>query len=220
MTQELNQQIVQVYSKIHTPIIYTNGPEVSFQGSQIQQEFFEAWRCISKYFDKNKSDHITFLEVGAWRGLWGIAFCEFCKLQNIRGTYLTVTMIDQDPGGNIPLYQTLEYMNSQEGIQADLIDTNTLSENALPEVLKYRESFNIVFIDADHSYSSVMSDIRKFANLADDILLFHDIRPLEVVANFGVYQAIVDSNLQIDTEIVTNENLMGIGIIYTQSTRQ
>ncbi len=213
MDRTLNECIIDAYSQIHAPILYTNGTTVSFEGSQIQKEFFTAWEHITDYFKKNPSNHITFLEVGAWKGLWGIAFCEFCKSHKIDGTYLTVTMIDDDPGGNIPLYSTIDYIKSK-GMKADLIDINTMDENALPEVLKHKSSFNIVFIDADHSYEAVMSDISKFADLADDILLFHDIRPKAVLPNFGVYQAIVDSGLVLDTEIVTNENGMGIGIIY------
>ena len=129
-------------------------------------------------------------------------------------SYLTLTLIDQDVN-NIPLYKTLEYINSQN-IKADLININSLSEQALPQILAYSDSFNIVFIDAAHDYHSVMSDIKKFAPLATDILLFHDIRPKAVLPGFGVYQAIIDSNLSIDVEIVTNENRMGIGIIYTK----
>ena len=208
----LSKQIVQTYSKVHAPILYTNGLDVSFEGSQIQREFFEAWDHIEKYFKKNPTTHITFLEVGSWKGLWGIAFSEFCVAHNIQGTYVTLTMIDQDIN-NQPLYKTLEYMDSV-GMLTKLIDMNTLDENALTSVLEYATSFNIVFIDADHSYESVMSDISKFAGLSDDILLFHDIRPKHVVPEYGVYQAIIDSNLTLDTEIVTNENTMGIGIIY------
>jgi pyruvate/2-oxoacid:ferredoxin oxidoreductase alpha subunit len=121
-------------------------------------------------------------------------------------------MIDQDPN-NQTLDKTLEYLNSQ-GITANLIDMNTMHPDALPAVLKHESSFNIVFIDADHSYGAVMSDISKFANLADNILLFHDIRPKQVMPNYGVYQAIVDSKLVLDEEIITNEEGMGIGIIY------
>jgi hypothetical protein len=208
----LRKQIIQTYSQIHAPILYTDGLDISFEGSQVQREFFQAWDYIADYFKQNPTDKLTFLEVGAWKGLWGIAFCEFCKIQKIEGEYLTLTMINQDPN-NQPLYKTIDYINSQ-GILAKLIDINTLDENALPEVLKHRSSFNIVFIDADHSYDSVMSDISKFAGLSDDILLFHDIRPKAVLPNFGVYQAIIDSNLTLDTEIVTNETGMGIGIIY------
>ena len=82
----IEQQIIQTYSQIHAPILYTNGLEVSFEGSQIQKEFFTAWEHITDYFKKNPSNHITFLEVGAWKGLWGIAFCEFCKSHNPKNT--------------------------------------------------------------------------------------------------------------------------------------
>lgn len=208
----LQKQITQIYSQIHTPVVYTNDTNISFEGSQIQQEFFTAWEYITEYFKKNPTNKLKFLEVGAWKGLWGIAFCEFCKLNKIEGSYLTLTMIDQDPN-NQPLYKTIDYLNSQ-GIQSNLIDMNTMHPDALSSVLKYESSFNIVFIDADHSYEAVMSDISKFADLADDILLFHDIRPKHVMQNFGVYQAIIDSKLVLDTEIVTNENTMGIGIIF------
>jgi predicted O-methyltransferase YrrM len=210
-----NEKITQVYSEIHTKVEYTNGTNVSFDGSQIQAEFFAAWRLIDLYFKKNPVTELKFLEVGAWKGLWGIAFCEYCKLHNIRGTYLTVTMMDQDPN-NQPLYKTINYLNSQ-GIEANLINMNTLDPDTLPAVLKYEASYDIVFIDADHSYEAVLSDINKFASLADKILLFHDIRPKQVMFNNGVYQAIVDSKLVLDDEIVTNDQLMGIGIKYTSN---
>jgi hypothetical protein len=71
-----------------------------------------------------------------------------------------------------------------------------------------------VFIDAGHKYEEVMNDIRKFNPICEDILLFHDIRPKEVTENIGVYQAIQHSYIDLDEELVTNENLMGIGISY------
>lgn len=204
--------IVRVYSKIHSPVSLTKDNNISFDGSQIQKEFFTAWESINKYFKTHPTKKLTFLEVGAWKGLWGLAFCEFCKSQKIEGEYLTLTMIDQDPN-NRPLYKTLEYINSQ-GIKASLIDMNTLHNDALPAVLKYGSTFDIVFIDADHSYEAVMSDISKFAGLADKVLLFHDIRPKTSTQACGVYQAITDSGIILQEEISVNENLMGIGIVY------
>lgn len=211
----LINKILDAYSNLHTHIECTNSDKVSFEGSQIQKEFFEAWDCISEYYRSNPVKELTFLEVGAWKGLWGIAFAEFCILNKIKGTYVTITMIDQDPN-NQPLYKSLDYIRSL-GLEATLIDKNTLDESALPEVLKFSNSYNIVFIDADHSYEAVLNDIEKFSSLATDILLFHDIRPKAVMRNFGVYQAIVDSNISLDKEIVSNENAMGIGIKFIKN---
>lgn len=207
----LDQRIIETYSKLHNPVGYTNNNDVSFDGSQIQFEFFTAWNKISEFYLKTKPKKLSFLEIGAWKGLWGIAFSEFCKLNNIEGSYLTLTMIDHTPD-NQPLYKTIDYINTQ-GIKASLIDMNSLSEQALLEVLKHSDSFNIVFIDASHDYDSVMSDIKNYSPLANDILLFHDIRPKETNPSCGVYQAILDSNLTLDEEIAVGYE-MGIGIIY------
>ena len=130
----LAHNIIETYSKVHNPVTYTNDNEVSFDGSQIQFEFFSAWDKISEFYLKTKPKKLNFLEIGAWKGLWGIAFSEFCKLNNIEGSYLTLTMIDHNPD-NQPLYKTIDHINSQ-GVKATLIDMNSLSEQALPEMLK------------------------------------------------------------------------------------
>lgn len=205
---ELKQKIINSYSKIHSPIIYTNGNEVSFEGSQKQKEFFAAWNSITNYYLEIQDKELTFLEIGAWKGLWGIAFAEFCKLKNIKGKYITVTMLDQDPN-NQYLTKSLNYINSL-GLETALINENSLSEQALLKVLTYENKFNIVYIDADHSYNSVMSDIKFYAPLSKDILIFHDIRP----TNSDVYKAITDSNIFLDEEIYVSDSGMGIGIKY------
>lgn len=208
----LELKIIEAYSKVHTQQYYTNDDNISFDGSQKQSEFFEAWNIISNFYDKSKPTKLTFLEVGAWKGLWGMAFAEFCKLNNIEGEYNTITMIDHDPN-NQPLYKTIDYINEQPGLNASLINLNTFDENALPEVLKHGNSFNIVFIDAGHKYHEVINDINKFSSLASDILLFHDIRPIISTENCGVYQAIQDLKIELDEEIAVGGE-MGIGIKY------
>jgi hypothetical protein len=208
---ELN--IIETYSKVHTQQFYTNDDLVSFDGSQKQSEFFEAWNIISDFYSKSNVKKLTFLEVGAWKGLWGLAFTEFCKLNNIDGEYVTITMIDHDPN-NQPLYKTIDYINEQSNMKASLIDLNTFDENALSEVLECGSTFNMVFIDAGHKYHEAKNDIDKFANLATDMLIFHDIRPAIATENCGVYQAITDSNIILDEEISVTDDQMGIGIKY------
>ena len=208
----LNQNIIEAYSKVHTPIEYTNNDQISFEGSQKQEEFFTAWNKIEKFYAGKDTKELTFLEIGAWKGLWGLAFAEFCKLNNIKGKYVTLTLIDQDPN-NQGLFNSSEYIKSL-GLESVIINENTLSEEALDLILEHESNFNIVFIDADHGYHAVMSDINKFAPLATDMLLFHDIRPKEVNSSCGVYQSIIDSNITLDEEIISNEGIMGIGIKY------
>jgi hypothetical protein len=205
----LRNKIIESYSKVQTPILYTDGEEISFEGSQKQKEFFTAWDTICNYYSNNPNNELTFLEIGAWKGLWGIAFAEFCTLNNIKGKYITVTMLDND-SNNSYLHSSLQYIESL-GLETLLIDENSLSEQALNSVLDFNKEFNIVYIDADHSYLSVMSDIKNFAPLSKDILIFHDIRP----TNSDVYNAITDSNISLDKEICFGDNGMGIGIKYT-----
>jgi hypothetical protein len=91
---------------------------------------------------------------------------------------------------------------------------NTFDDRALDEVKNINEKFDIVFIDAGHKYHEAKNDIDKFFGLAKDVVLFHDIRPIEADNFCGVYQAILDSNIILDREICYNGNIMGIGIKY------
>lgn len=209
----LNNKIIETYSAIHTPVVYTGNNEVSFEGSQRQSEFFKAWKCIEDFYNDKKPTTLSFLEVGAWKGLWGLAFAEFCKLNNIEGKYVTITMIDHDPN-NQPLYKTLKYINEQPKLSGTLIDMNTLDSDAVLEVCKHKSKYDIVFIDAGHKLEEVLNDIEKFAPLAKDLLLFHDIRPKQTTPDFGVYEALEVTGTVLDEEITTDELGMGIGIKY------
>jgi len=208
----MNQNIIDTYSKVHVPVTYTNGTDISFEGSQKQQEFFTAWKKIEEYYLQNPTSEISFLEVGAYKGLWGIAFSEFCKTNSLKGTYVTLTMMNQDPN-NRPLLNTIKHLEDV-GIETALVDMNSLNPQALLEVKKLKESYDIVFIDASHKYNDVVSDIETFAPLAEDILIFHDIRPKKTTASIGVYQALADTKTYLDEEILANELEMGIGIKY------
>lgn len=206
----LEQNIINAYSLVHTPQVYTNDDNPSFDGSQRQSEFFKAWNVIKTYYDSFPSKTLTFLEVGAWKGLWGLAFLEFCKLNNIKGKYVTITMLSHDPS-NTYLLNTVNYMN-KNGLESHIINMNTFNPDALSEVKKYSENYNMVFIDAGHQYHEAKNDIDKFASLSTNLLMFHDIRPIIPTSHCGVYQAIKDSNIDLDIEISVNSNEMGIGI--------
>lgn len=207
------EEIIKQYEKIHSNTLHSvMGSNVTFDGSQILEEFTTAWDCIDRYYKKSNRKHLSFLEVGAYRGLWGMAFGLYCIQNNIEGTYVTITMIDEDDN-NQHLYKSLDYLKSI-GIKTDLINLNTSDVTALDRVNEIQSSYNIVFIDAGHRYEEVLNDIQKFVPLCDDVLLFHDIRPKEMNDFNGVYEAIKASKIHLDEEIVTNENVMGIGIKY------
>ena len=205
--------ICENYSLVHNPVSITNDDSISFDGSQIQSEFFPALEEIVNNFKLkgHYNDELTFLEVGAWKGLWGMAFVEICKELGVKGKYITLTMIDQDPN-NQPLYKTIDWINQQPNMTAELIDSDTMAENALDLVLEKGKSFDVVFIDAGHKYHEVMNDIEKFAPLADSMLLFHDIKPINTTVNCGVYEAICNSDIKLDKEISVLNDQMGIGI--------
>lgn len=205
------QNIIDSYSRIHNRVNYTNNCEVSFEGSQKQCEFFKAWESISKYYEKNKKQDLSFLEVGAWKGLWGIAFYEFCKLHNINGHYVTVTWIDHDIQANKELSKVIAYLN-ENSLKADLINGDSTSEYCVNAIKDIKANYDIVYIDAAHEYEYVVKDISNYGHLANDMLMFHDIRP----EYGGVYNAIKDLNVKLDEEIIDANHTMGIGIKYTK----
>jgi len=204
----LSYNILNTYSNLHGFVKYENNNLPSFEGSQIQYEFFETWVRISEYFSDKEIDEINFLEIGSWKGLWGIALCEYCKLKNIKGNYVSVTLIEKDQK-NLHLYKTFEYLESN-GITTKLINGNSLSLDTVNTVKKINKLFNIVLIDGSHEYESVISDIQNYSELTTDILLFHDIRPKIKNKMCGVYQAIIDSDIKLDDEITVNETLWGL----------
>jgi hypothetical protein len=145
-----------------------------FHGSQIQAEFIRAWNILIETID-NSEGVFTFLEIGAYRGVWPLMLSYVCEKLGKQFEYTTVTWLDQDPN-NSAIYNVVTH---------------------------YREQ-GLVF--------NLIKDINLYSNLATKVLMFHDIRPKQVNNSCGVYQAIQDAGITLDTEIVTNENIMGIGL--------
>lgn len=202
--------VINLYSRVIEPVSYVEGREVSFNGSQIQDEFFKAWECISNFYGNKKLEHLSFLEIGAYKGLWALALAEFCRERQISFEYATVTYMEQDPNNN-PLYNVQEYYKSI-GASFTLVNSPSQDPNALLQLPQV--SYNIVFIDGDHSYDMVKQDISLYKPLAADMLLFHDIRPIFTNPSCGVYQAVEDAGLTLDEQIIVDGQWMGIGIHY------
>lgn len=201
--------LVRVYSEVIEPVTITEGPTVSFNGSQIPDEFFRAWMCIDNFYNENPAQHISFLEIGAYKGLWALALSEFCKEKGLTYEYTTVTYMSQDPNNN-PLYNVQQYYQ-EIGQSFTLINSPSQDRTILQRL---KPSYNIVFIDGDHTYEMVKEDISIYAPIAENMLLFHDIRPVFTTPQCGVYEAIQDYDLELHEQIVVDGDWMGIGIHY------
>jgi len=178
--------------------------------SQLVGEFFEAWEKITQYIKNNNLKKITFLEIGAFAGLWGLMLSHIGEELNIPYEY---TAIDFSPDLSFKykktsLFKLKEYYQNKGQINtvisADSKDVTNLD--------KLNKEYNIVFIDGDHSYEGVTSDIKMYSKLATDILLFHDI-----TNNSSVRKAINDSKIKLDEEISYQIDHMGIGINYIKN---
>lgn len=181
----------------------------TYGGSQIHEEFNRAWDNIWDIVDYEVKDSISFLEIGAYKGLWGLRLLYDSELYGIPCTYHTVTMVSEDSANNY-LHALEEVYGGYPNHNFKLIDNDSTDPKNLE---KLNKKYDFVFIDANHKYDYVMKDIALYSQLAELALIFHDIRPKEVTVNCGVYQAIQDSGLSLDVEIVTRGDIMGIGII-------
>lgn len=202
--------VIDLYSRVIEPVSYVEGREVSFNGSQIQDEFFRAWECIDLFYKDKKPTHLSFLEIGAYKGLWALALAKFCEEKNITFEYATVTYMAQDPN-NSPLYNVQEYYKT---IEASFTLVNSPSQDPVALTQLPQTKYNIVFIDGDHSYDMVKQDIELYKPLASDMLLFHDIHPIFTNPSCGVYQAVEDAGILLDEQIIVDGQWMGIGIHY------
>lgn len=198
--EEFHELYLKVYGKPH------GNMNPVFNGSQILEEFIEAWNELIPIIEKSKE--ISFLEIGAFGGVWALMLSYICESLNIPFNYTTITWMNQDYNGNLPLLKVKSYYEDKNH-NFNLIDANSQD----PKTRDFLKSnYDIVFIDADHRYEGVMKDISLYNSLATKAVLFHDIRPINPIPSCGVYKAIYDSNITLDKEIVTNPNLMGIGL--------
>jgi hypothetical protein len=200
--------MIEKFDKLYQEIYQENPGIINpvYHGSQIKEEFILAWNELIQIIS-NTEGVFTFLEVGAYRGLWPLMLSFVCEKLEKEFEYTTVTWLDQDPN-NEAILKVKQYYD-KNNLNFTLINKNSQLEETLEFV---KDKYDVVFIDADHRYEGVLKDIQLYNSLATQLLMFHDIRPKETNSNCGVYQAIQDFEITLDKEIVTNENTMGIGL--------
>lgn len=190
---------------------------VYFHGCQILEEFAYTWRDLAEIISSLDGEVVTFLEVGAYKGLWPLMFRHICEFYNKKPHYATVTWMQQD-ANNHPLPKVKAFYE-ELGYRFDLVDGNSIdlsTKQALIETAGL-DKFNIVFIDADHRYEFVKKDIELYSDMAEDVLFFHDIKPRVKTEHCGVFQAIQDSNIKLDREYTTNDHIMGLGLKFIKN---
>lgn len=166
------------------------------------QHFNEFWNCMYFLLESYEGRSLNFLEIGAAKGLWPYTLNVFSEAYDIDLTYTTVTMMSQDIRVNQYLPKVGQLFDERK---FTLIDADSTSPEAYEPLAS---NFDVVFIDANHDYDYVMKDIHNYAHRATDLLIFHDIRPL----NGGVARAVIENDIAFDHEFIENEQIMGIGI--------
>ena len=204
MIEEFDELYAQVY-KQHPGTI-----DPVYHGSQIKEEFILAWNKIIPLIESTDGT-FTFLEIGAYRGLWPLMLAYVCNSLSKPFEYTTVTWLDQDPN-NEGIHKVIKYYTDNK-LTFNLVNKNSQTQEAR-DLLS--ASYHVVFIDADHRYEGVKKDIELYANLSSKALMFHDIRPVKLTQHCGVYQAIKDMGIVLDQEIVVDGTKMGIGFKWNQ----
>jgi len=183
---------------------------VSFHGSQVIEEFSLAWYHIMQHIQTMDNNIITFLEVGAYKGLWPLMLSKVCKRYNKIPSYTTVTLINQDSANHS--LSNVEKYYKDNGWEFNLIDANSILETTKEKVLTYNSMYDLVFIDADHRYEYAKKDIELYSTLCKEIQIFHDVKPRIATSDVGVWQAICDCNIKLDMEFSTNDLNYGLGL--------
>jgi hypothetical protein len=208
------------------PPLYEHG---DFRDSQVKEEFYHAWDILYERIRAIKEEEVSFLEIGADKGLWSIMFFLVCKELRKNPVYVTATLINDkndhyiDRGYDPNLFNNYDYRNlnllrlqdhyRSLGHEYYVIDGDSQKTETLSQVKSHREKYDLVFIDGDHTYEGAKRDIELYEPLCKSTLIFHDILPKERKDFYvQVYPAIVDSGINLDREIIYEGNLMGIGM--------
>lgn len=201
----LNEPILKEIDEIYETLI--SKPELSdYNGSQTRSEFLLALLYLEHRIREVEGDVVSFLEIGAFKGLWAIALGILCKKHGKTPFYVTATWMKHNPE-NEDLVRVCERMKSEGFPSARIIDGDSADPMVIRTVCKARKTYDFVLIDADHSMKAVKMDIENYAHLASEILLFHDV----VTKKCGVRKAIESSGVGLHY-VISRAQQMGIGL--------
>ena len=141
-------------------------PDISnYNGSQTRDEFLLTLLYLEHRIREIESDVVSFLEIGAFKGLWAIALDFLCKKHNKTPFYVTATWLKHNPE-NEDLIDVCQDMGARGFASAKIIDGNSADPAIIQTVYKTRKTYDFVLIDADHSMKAVQKDIESYSHLA------------------------------------------------------
>lgn len=199
----MNTMLLKKVDKLYAELI---SPDIeNYDGSQNKAEFHDCIKYIDRRIREIDDKEIWFLEIGAYKGLWALAFNILCIENQKIPKYVTITWLSQDPNNQDLLKTRKRYHDN--GHLFELIDADSTLKKSWQDVTTIKSSYHFVFIDGDHSFPSVMEDIKNYAPLASDLLIFHDINTKDC----GVPKAIQKSGITLNIR-TSYGDIMGIGI--------
>lgn len=142
----------------------------------------------------------SYLEVGTAEGnsLYVLAHA---LAPNARITYIDLGEVHTTPHRNTVIDKL-----KVDGFKVHGIHGNSTDPSVIALV---QERFDIVLIDAGHTYEEVLSDARNYGKLADKYVIFHDINLLPVRKAFEEYQ----EETGLTGYMISNSETFGYGII-------
>lgn len=145
----------------------------------------------------------TYLEIGTAEGNSMFVLAHALK-QNARIAY-----VDWDEEKIRPKRQMIEETLSKNGYHITGIHGNSHD----PEIImKANGRYDVVLIDAGHSYDDALEDARNYGRMATKYIIFHDINLLDVKRAFQKYQ----TETGFKSYTISNSETFGYGIMEVQ----
>jgi len=91
----MNPMLLEKIDKLYAELI---SPDIeNYDGSQNKAEFHDCIEYLDRRIREIDDTEIWFLEIGAYKGLWALAFNVLCIENQKTPKYVTITWISQDP---------------------------------------------------------------------------------------------------------------------------
>lgn len=168
-----------------------------FKGGIHLQQNPEEISEILNYIIQNNYKPISMLEVGSASGANAKVFCEVLGINDL--FIIDNNMHDRHiiRPENLAKFSYKEYIGDSQ------------SKSASNWLASFNKKFDIIYIDADHSYQGVKNDIQNYIDFLSDggLMIFHDSKTCE-----GVARAIEDYKKTELNEIFSSKKTLGITI--------